>query len=79
MQATRSKWFLPLFAVALGIMVFIAQWIGGDPGGGLVSLAILTGFGAVFLFGGDGARRSAGSAATEATNGSARSTFTPPR
>ena len=52
MQATRSKWFLPLFAVALGIMVFIAQWIGGDPGGGLVSLAILTGFGAVFLFGG---------------------------
>ena len=24
MQATRSKWFLPLFAVALGIMVLIA-------------------------------------------------------
>ncbi len=27
-------------------------WIGGDPGGGLVSLAIMTAFGALFLFGG---------------------------
>lgn len=52
MQATKSKWVLPLFAVALGLMVFAAQWIGGDPGGGLVSLAIMTAFGAVFLLGG---------------------------
>jgi hypothetical protein len=52
MQAIRSKWFLPLFAVALGAMLLAAQWIGGDPGGGLVSLAIMTAFGAVFLFGG---------------------------
>lgn len=51
-QACRSKWFLPLFSVALGLMIFGAQWIGGDPGGGLVSLAIMTGFGAVILFGG---------------------------
>jgi hypothetical protein len=49
---TKSKWFAPLFAVALGLVVFAAQWIGGDPGSGLVSLAILTGFGALILLGG---------------------------
>jgi hypothetical protein len=48
----RSKWFLPLFAVALGLVVFVAQWIGGDPGSGLVSFAILAGFGALVLLGG---------------------------
>jgi hypothetical protein len=52
MRIARSKWFLPLFAVALGLVVFIAQWIGGDPGSGLVSFAILAGFGAVVLLGG---------------------------
>ena len=52
MQITRSKWFLPLFSVALGLLVFAAQWIGGNPGSGLVSLAILTAFGALILAGG---------------------------
>jgi hypothetical protein len=52
MRITRSKWFLPLFAVALGLLVFAAQWIGGNPGSGLVSLAILTAFGALILVGG---------------------------
>ena len=52
MQITRSKWFLPLFSVALGLLVFAAQWIGGSPGSGLVSLAILTAFGALILAGG---------------------------
>ena len=52
MQVTRTKWFLPLFAVALGVIVFAAQWIGGDPGGGLISLAIMTSAGALVLFGG---------------------------
>ena len=52
MRLTRSKWFVPLFAVALGIVVFVAQWIGGDPGSGLESLAIMTAFGALLLFGG---------------------------
>jgi hypothetical protein len=52
MPLTRSKWFVPLLAVALGIVVFIAQWIGGDPGSGLVSLAIMAAAGAVFLVGG---------------------------
>ena len=52
MRVTRSKWFFPLLSVALGIVVFAAQWVGGDPGSGLVSLAIMTGFGALILLGG---------------------------
>jgi hypothetical protein len=52
MQITKSKWFLPLFAVALGVIVFVAQWIGGDPHSGLVSFAILAGAGLILLVGG---------------------------
>jgi hypothetical protein len=52
MRVTRSKWFVPLFSLALGIVVFVAQWMGGDPGSGLESLAIMTTFGALLLFGG---------------------------
>jgi hypothetical protein len=52
MRVTRSKWFVPLLSVALGIVVFAAQWIGGDPGSGLVSLAIMAGFGTLILLGG---------------------------
>ena len=52
MRVTRSKWFVPLLSVALGIVVFIAQWIGGDPGSGLVSFGIMAGFGALILLGG---------------------------
>ena len=52
MRIARSKWFLPLLAVVLGIVTFLAQWIGGDPGSGLVSFAILAGFGLLVLLGG---------------------------
>ena len=52
MRVARSKWFLPLFAVSLGVVILAAQWIGGDPVGGLVSFAILAGFGALVLVGG---------------------------
>jgi hypothetical protein len=48
----RSRWFLPLFALALGGVMFGAQWISGHPGAGLVSFAILALTGAVVLFGG---------------------------
>ena len=27
----RSKWFLPLFSVALGFVMLAAMWIGGNP------------------------------------------------
>ncbi len=49
---THTRWFLPLFAVALGAVVFAAQWVGGHPGSGLVSFAIMAVFGAAILFGG---------------------------
>ena len=52
MDMPRTKWFLPLFAVALGAVVFVAQWIGGSAQSGLVSFAILAGFGALILLGG---------------------------
>jgi hypothetical protein len=52
MRITRSKWFLPLFSVALGLLLFAAQWVGGNPGSGLVSLGIMIAFGALVLFGG---------------------------
>jgi hypothetical protein len=52
MGVTRSKWFVPLLSGALGIVVFAAQWIGGDPGSGLVSFGIMAGFGALILLGG---------------------------
>lgn len=46
---TRTKWFIPLFTAALGVLVFVAQLIGGDPRSGLVSFAILAGFGVLVL------------------------------
>ena len=49
---TRSKWFLPLFALALGVIIFGAQWIGGNARGGLASFAVLAVFGLVILLGG---------------------------
>jgi len=48
----RSKWFLPLFSVFLGGLIFAAQAIGGDPGGGAVSFGILALFGLALLLGG---------------------------
>ena len=52
MSLTRSKWFLPLFSVALGVMMLVAQAIGGHTGQGLLSLGIMTVFGALVWFGG---------------------------
>ena len=52
MQMPRSKWFLPLFAVALGFVMLAAMWIGGNPSAGLQSLGIMTAFAALILLGG---------------------------
>ena len=52
MQVTRSKWFQPAVAVALGLLIFAAIWIGGDPRTAVYSLLIMVGFAAVILFGG---------------------------
>ena len=52
MRVTRSKWFVPLMSVALGLVVLAAQLIGGSPGSGLISLVIMSGFGLLILLGG---------------------------
>jgi hypothetical protein len=52
MQICKSKWYVPIFSVLLGFVIFGAQWIGGDPGSGLVSLAIMSAFGTLVLLGG---------------------------
>lgn len=45
----RSKWFMPLFCVGLGVGVFVASWLGGQLGSGVFALAVLTGFGLFLL------------------------------
>ena len=52
MQISKSRWFLPLFAVALGVAMLAAMWIGGDHRTGLFSLGVMVAFGALILFGG---------------------------
>lgn len=52
MRISRTKWALPLFAVALGLAMLTAQWVGGDARAGLGSLGVMTAVGALFLFGG---------------------------
>jgi multisubunit Na+/H+ antiporter MnhB subunit len=47
----RSRWTLPGTALALGVVFLIAQWIGDDPVGGLISLGIMAAVGLVFLLG----------------------------
>ena len=41
----KTKWFLPLFSVALGLLFLGALWAGGERRTGLESLAIMTGLG----------------------------------
>jgi hypothetical protein len=48
----KSKWFLPLFSLFLGGLIFGAQAIGGNPGGGAVSFGILAVVGLLLLLGG---------------------------
>ncbi len=52
MQLSRSKWFLPGFATAIGLIMLAAEAAGGHVGLGLVSLAIMVAFGGAILLGG---------------------------
>jgi hypothetical protein len=52
MAITRTRWFLPAFAVLMGGVMFVALLIGGDTTGAVISLAVMTGFAALVLFGG---------------------------
>jgi hypothetical protein len=43
---------MPGFAAVLGVMVFVALWIGGDPVGGIYSGVVLLAFGLIVLVAG---------------------------
>ena len=45
----RSKWFLLLFCLGLGVVVLVASWLGGQLGAGVYGLAVLAIFGLVLL------------------------------
>jgi hypothetical protein len=40
---------MPLFCLGLGAVVLLASWLGGHPGAGLYSLAIMAGVGLFFF------------------------------
>ena len=48
----RSRWWLPLFSLALGGALFAAYAIGGDAGEGVFAFGVMAALAAVFLFGG---------------------------
>ena len=48
----RSKWFLPSFSLVLGLVILAVSWLGGHPGAGVISLAILAAFGLFMLLAG---------------------------
>jgi hypothetical protein len=49
---TRSKWFLPSFSLVLGLVMLAVSWLGGHPGVGAVSLAVMVAFGLIVLLAG---------------------------
>jgi len=48
----RSRWFLPSFSLALGLVMLAVSWLGGNLGEGVISLAVMAGFGLFVLFAG---------------------------
>ena len=48
----RTKWFLPLVSLALGIVFGAALWAGGERGAGLWSLGVMAVLGLGILLGG---------------------------
>ncbi len=52
MTVTRTRWFLPLFSVALGVAFLVAFWLGDNRGEGLFALGLMSAIGAVFYLGG---------------------------
>ena len=45
----RSRWFLPLLCLGLGVVILVVAWLGGQPGTGVYGLAVMTGFGLLLL------------------------------
>ena len=46
---TCSRWFVPLFCVALGLVLFAVNWLGGHLTEGVLSLAVMAAFGLIIL------------------------------
>ena len=45
----RWKWFMPAFCLALGVVVLVAGWLGGQLGTGVFGLVVMAAFGLVIL------------------------------
>ena len=52
MALTRTRWWLPLLSLFLGVLFLAAFWIGDDLRSGLYALALMAGVGLVVLLGG---------------------------
>jgi hypothetical protein len=52
MQLTKTKWFLPLTSLGLGVLMLTAAAIGGDARQGLEMLAVMAAVGLGILVGG---------------------------
>jgi hypothetical protein len=48
-RGTRSRWFLPLFSVGLGVVTLAAAWIGDQYVTGVTGLGVMVGFGLLIL------------------------------
>lgn len=48
----KTKWFLPVFALAIGLAFLAALWAGGNPRDGAFSLAVMAVVGLLILLGG---------------------------
>jgi len=49
---TATRWATPVFSLVVGVAFWIACAIGGHPGVGAVSFAIMVVFGSIFVLGG---------------------------
>jgi cobalamin synthase len=49
---TRSKWFMPVFCLVLGLVILGAGWLGGQLVTGLIALAVMASVALVLLVSG---------------------------
>jgi hypothetical protein len=47
----RTRWFMPVFSLLLGALMFGAFALGDEPGQGAISFAIMVALAAIFAFG----------------------------
>jgi hypothetical protein len=75
----RTRWFMPAFSLFLAAAIFVAYWIGDEPGTGAGGAAILVAMGALIYFGGRRSETISGLGGPAATSAGSASTSTPPR